>query len=85
MSYIDVVDLFEGDGLEYPTEAEWDDADQILAAYGIEPISRRNHYNASTENGYPGNRAYLRSQMRRKLVKAGHTVSTIRDGEKVLR
>lgn len=69
----------------YPTESEWDDADQILAEYGIEPISRRNHYNAPTENGYPGNRAYLRSQMRRKLIKAGHVVSTIRDGEKVLR
>jgi len=75
MAYIDVSGLFEGPAREIPPAHEWDDADDILAEYGIEPIDRRNHYNEVSPNGYPGNRAYLRSQMRRRLVRAGHAVS----------
>ncbi len=75
VTYIDVSGLFEGPELEIPPAHEWDDADAILAEYGIGPIDRCNHYNEVSPNGYPGNRAYLRSQMRRRLVKAGHVVS----------
>ncbi|WP_301123885.1 hypothetical protein [Mycolicibacterium fortuitum] len=78
--YIDVVALFEGDGRGFPDAEEWDKADAILAEHGIGLLDRRNHRNAPTEAGYPGNRAYLRSQMRRRLVKAGHIVSYA-DGE----
>jgi hypothetical protein len=79
MAYIDVQGLFDGPGLEFPTDNEWERSDSLLTEYGIKPVERR-HPDASDEGlasflaGKPTNRAYLRSHMRRRLVKAGHQV-----------
>lgn len=52
-------------GTEQPTAAEWTDADEIAAEYDLPPLTR------TRPDETPGNRAYLRAQLRRALRHAG--------------
>lgn len=75
-----ITDMFPGDGMLHPTGAERDRADALLAEWAKrwgEPVQTipRTHPEVSDEGfanylcGYPTNRAYLRSRIRRWWAK----------------
>lgn len=68
---------FPGRGDELATDQEWDRADEALAAAlhqlgagPARPLIRTNPNRMCVFSPYRGNRAYLRSQMRRQWLRA---------------
>jgi hypothetical protein len=75
-----VLKAFPGEGMEYPTDEERDRADGLIAKFNEQwgeehPPVPRTHPELSDEGfanylcGYPTNRAYLRSKLRRWWAK----------------
>lgn len=63
-------DLFPGDGLEQPTPAEWDRAEEFCRSWNIPGNLNRNNPNRmSTFSPWWANRAHLRAQLRRRWTK----------------